>query len=156
MKFIRINWDLQAFILSVLVFQSHCTCMMQWNTRLYYVCTKCKTRLVFFFHELIPQFIFLHFIFWKKSQVRFTLHQSPLFIFSGANKISEIFHIPWRHILIWRELGVTKKHVRAIRYQMKLRHNPLSMHNLMHCSLLADVFSSLSYLFNKNIMFADL
>lgn len=48
MKFIRINWDLQAFILSVLVFQSHCTCMMQWNTRLYYVCTKCKTRLVFF------------------------------------------------------------------------------------------------------------
>lgn len=49
MKFIRINWDLQAFILSVLVFQSHCTCMMQWNTRLYYVCTKCKIRLVFFF-----------------------------------------------------------------------------------------------------------
>lgn len=48
MKFIRINWDLQAFILSVLVFQSHCTCMMQWNTRLHYVCTKCKTRLVFF------------------------------------------------------------------------------------------------------------
>lgn len=48
MKFIRINWNLQAFILSVLVFQSHCTCMMQWNTRLYYVCTKCKTRLVFF------------------------------------------------------------------------------------------------------------
>lgn len=48
MKFIRINWNLQAFILSVLVFQSHCTCMMQWNTRLYYVCTKCKTRLGFF------------------------------------------------------------------------------------------------------------
>lgn len=52
MKFIRINWDLQAFILSVLVFQSHCTCMMQWNTRLYYVCTKCKTRLFFFLSSL--------------------------------------------------------------------------------------------------------
>lgn len=52
MKFIRINWDLQAFILSVLVFQSHCTCMMQWNTRLYYVCTKCKTRLYFFLSSL--------------------------------------------------------------------------------------------------------
>lgn len=55
MKFIRINWDLQAFILSVLVFQSHCTCMMQWNTRLYYVCTKCKTRFFFLsslFHNL--------------------------------------------------------------------------------------------------------
>lgn len=32
MKFIRINWDLQAFILSVLVFQSHCTCMIHVST----------------------------------------------------------------------------------------------------------------------------
>lgn len=86
MKFIRINWDLQAFILSVLVFQSHCTCMIHVSTT---SVLNAKQDWCFFL-ELIPQFIFLHFIFWKKSQVRFTLHQSPLFILSGANKISEI------------------------------------------------------------------
>lgn len=143
--------------MSVLVSQSHCTCMMHWK-HASITTTKCLT----FF--LIPKFIFLHFIFWGKNWVQFTLHQSPIFIFLVLIRCrrfsicicKRLLRISWRHILMWRKLGVTRKHVRAIRYQMKLRHYPLSMHNLLHCSLLAEVFSSLSYLFNKNIMFADL
>jgi hypothetical protein len=50
---------------------------------------------------------------------------------------------------------VTEKHVTAIRYHREFRLYPFLMHNSQHCRLLAVVFPSQLYLFNKNTMLAD-
>lgn len=94
----------------------------------------------------------------------FILHQSLSFTFLVLITCQKVFHlfmkycemhIPWRHILLWREFCVTEKHVSAIRYQREIRLYPFLMHNSRHCRLLAVVFPSQLYLFNKNMMLAD-